>query len=55
MSDANYKEEEASSSSLKQFMHYTNTLKHTLIILKCMIHAHVVMNFVSLSNNSCPH
>ena len=37
-------EEEASLSSIKQFMHSTNTLERTIIILKCMVNEHVLMN-----------
>ena len=30
------------------FCHFTSTLEHALIFLKCMINEHVFMNFVSL-------
>ena len=56
VSDANLKEEEeASSSSPKQILHPTNTLEHTLLILKYMINEHVFMTLVSLNKNFNPH
>ena len=39
----------------QKIMHSTNTLEHTLIILKCMVNEHVFMNLVSLSKISSPH
>ena len=36
-------EEEASLSSIKKFMHSTNTL-NTIIILKCMVNEQVLVN-----------
>ena len=48
-------EEEASPSSLKQFMHSTNTLERALILWKYMINEHVIMNLMSLNKNSTPY
>ena len=55
VSGTNWKEdEEASASSLKQVMHSTNALEHTLI-LKCVVTEHVSMILISLSKSSCSH
>ena len=43
--------EEAPLSSPKQIMHFTNTLEHALILLKCMVNEHVFMNLVSLGKS----
>ena len=42
-------EEEASSCSLKQIMHSTNTLDdHALFLLECIVNKHLFTNLVSL-------
>ena len=46
----------ASSSSPKQIMHSTNTLKHKCVFLKCIVNDHNVFTIlVSLCTNFNPH
>ena len=43
---------EASLSSPKQIVHFTNTLEHAMMSLESIVNEHIFMNLVPLDQNS---